>query len=227
MPHALTLNTAANGSSSEAASRRNFWGLTLGCIGVVYGDIGTSPLYRAARIGAGGGRQSDCERGRHSRHPFADRLGADPRCYRQICADPPPRRQRRRRWNAGFDGACLSRARGQELRHRRARRRQRRAVLRRRVDHPGDFGFVGGRRPQGGRSRSRIVCRPADRVDPFRLVRGAVPRHRQGRRLLRPDHPHLVHRHRRRGLRAHRPESGPRCAPSIPSMGWLSSPVMD
>ena len=25
--------------------RRNFWGLTLGCIGVVYGDIGTSPLY--------------------------------------------------------------------------------------------------------------------------------------------------------------------------------------
>ena len=26
-------------------SRRNFWGLTLGCIGVVYGDIGTSPLY--------------------------------------------------------------------------------------------------------------------------------------------------------------------------------------
>jgi len=25
--------------------RHNFWGLTLGCIGVVYGDIGTSPLY--------------------------------------------------------------------------------------------------------------------------------------------------------------------------------------
>ncbi len=23
----------------------NFWALTLGCIGVVYGDIGTSPLY--------------------------------------------------------------------------------------------------------------------------------------------------------------------------------------
>ena len=40
MPHALTETIAA-----EAASRRNFWGLTLGCIGVVYGDIGTSPLY--------------------------------------------------------------------------------------------------------------------------------------------------------------------------------------
>ena len=45
MPHALTESVAANGSSAEAASRRNFWGLTLGCIGVVYGDIGTSPLY--------------------------------------------------------------------------------------------------------------------------------------------------------------------------------------
>ena len=45
MPHALTESIAANGSSAEAASRRNFWGLTLGCIGVVYGDIGTSPLY--------------------------------------------------------------------------------------------------------------------------------------------------------------------------------------
>ena len=45
MPHALTESIAANGSSAEAASRRNFWGLTLGCLGVVYGDIGTSPLY--------------------------------------------------------------------------------------------------------------------------------------------------------------------------------------
>jgi KUP system potassium uptake protein len=45
MPDALTESVAANGSSAEAALRRNFWGLTLGCIGVVYGDIGTSPLY--------------------------------------------------------------------------------------------------------------------------------------------------------------------------------------
>ena len=45
MPHALTESVSANGSNAEAASHRNFWGLTLGCIGVVYGDIGTSPLY--------------------------------------------------------------------------------------------------------------------------------------------------------------------------------------
>jgi K+ transporter len=39
MPHTLTESLTANGSSAEAASRRNFWGLTLACIGVVYGDI--------------------------------------------------------------------------------------------------------------------------------------------------------------------------------------------
>jgi KUP system potassium uptake protein len=35
-------DTAAD---SERTSRASFWGLTLGSIGVVYGDIGTSPLY--------------------------------------------------------------------------------------------------------------------------------------------------------------------------------------
>jgi KUP system potassium uptake protein len=63
MPHTLTINTAANGSSSEAASRRNFWGLTLGCIGVVYGDIGTSPLYalRESVLAAAAGGQTASE----------------------------------------------------------------------------------------------------------------------------------------------------------------------
>ena len=45
MPHALSANTAAHGAVPETAARRDFWRLTLGCIGVVYGDIGTSPLY--------------------------------------------------------------------------------------------------------------------------------------------------------------------------------------
>ena len=30
---------------AEARSSAGLWGLTLGSIGVVYGDIGTSPLY--------------------------------------------------------------------------------------------------------------------------------------------------------------------------------------
>ena len=36
---------AANGADDGARAQRRFWGLTLGSIGVVYGDIGTSPLY--------------------------------------------------------------------------------------------------------------------------------------------------------------------------------------
>jgi KUP system potassium uptake protein len=47
-----SISTSADPSSSEAQQlhvqehpRAGFWGLTLGAIGVVYGDIGTSPLY--------------------------------------------------------------------------------------------------------------------------------------------------------------------------------------
>ena len=45
----------ANGSG-EVRSHAGFWALSLGSIGVVYGDIGTSPLYalREAVIAAAG-----------------------------------------------------------------------------------------------------------------------------------------------------------------------------
>jgi KUP system potassium uptake protein len=54
---------AVNGTEGEAG-RRAFWPLTLGCMGVVYGDIGTSPLY-AFRVAleAAGGHQGDLSRG--------------------------------------------------------------------------------------------------------------------------------------------------------------------
>ena len=39
------VNSAINGTGSEVSPRQNFWALMLGSIGVVYGDIGTSPLY--------------------------------------------------------------------------------------------------------------------------------------------------------------------------------------
>src|SRR5680860_430835 len=49
-------NDAANGNGVPALSRRAFWALTFGSIGVVYGDIGTSPLYalRVAVLAASG-----------------------------------------------------------------------------------------------------------------------------------------------------------------------------
>jgi KUP system potassium uptake protein len=47
--------SAANGAD-QAAAQRTFWALTFGSVGVVYGDIGTSPLYalREAILAAGG-----------------------------------------------------------------------------------------------------------------------------------------------------------------------------
>jgi len=38
-------SVAANGDGDHSSAKAGFWALTLGCIGVVYGDIGTSPLY--------------------------------------------------------------------------------------------------------------------------------------------------------------------------------------
>src|SRR5471032_1225439 len=37
--------TAATADGGQAPAKFGFWALTLGSIGVVYGDIGTSPLY--------------------------------------------------------------------------------------------------------------------------------------------------------------------------------------
>ena len=49
--------SATSTEGQEAASTSGFWGLTLGSIGVVFGDIGTSPLYafREAAHGAAHG----------------------------------------------------------------------------------------------------------------------------------------------------------------------------
>ncbi len=38
-------SVAVNGDGDHSPAKTGFWALTLGCIGVVYGDIGTSPLY--------------------------------------------------------------------------------------------------------------------------------------------------------------------------------------
>jgi KUP system potassium uptake protein len=50
--------------SADARAGAGFWGLALGSIGVVYGDIGTSPLYafREAINAASGGQHGDLQR---------------------------------------------------------------------------------------------------------------------------------------------------------------------
>ena len=45
MPQVHSEFPGANGADAEAHSPHTFWALTLGSMGVVFGDIGTSPLY--------------------------------------------------------------------------------------------------------------------------------------------------------------------------------------
>lgn len=55
-PYVANGNGNGNGNGAPEHSKRAFWALTFGSIGVVYGDIGTSPLYalRVAVLAAGG-----------------------------------------------------------------------------------------------------------------------------------------------------------------------------
>ncbi len=50
----LGADSSNGGAGGHEPAKANFWTLTLGCIGVVYGDIGTSPLYafRIAMVAA-------------------------------------------------------------------------------------------------------------------------------------------------------------------------------
>jgi KUP system potassium uptake protein len=47
MPHSIAADDggAVAAHAGEGPAATGFWALTLGSIGVVYGDIGTSPLY--------------------------------------------------------------------------------------------------------------------------------------------------------------------------------------
>ena len=49
-----TIAAVAGHEPNISQARTSFWGLTLGSIGVVYGDIGTSPLYAMRRVGSCG-----------------------------------------------------------------------------------------------------------------------------------------------------------------------------
>jgi len=66
----------ANGSA-DARSRAGIWGLALGSIGVVYGDIGTSPLYafREAIAAASGPHRHEALRHGHEELARGDVLG--------------------------------------------------------------------------------------------------------------------------------------------------------
>ena len=209
----MSSSKAASGGSiavhdgSEAPAKVGFWALTIGCIGVVYGDIGTSPLYalRESVLAAVGPGQRG-ERAGGARHPVSDHLGAVPGGHGQIRADPAARRQPRRGRHAGVDGAGLARPGRQPRRRDRhpARHYQRRAVLRRRHHHARAFGALGDRRLESRDPCVRRFRGASHRGDSDRAVCRTVARHGEGSHIFRPGHADLVCRHLRRRPLAYR-----------------------
>ena len=128
-------------------------GAHLGAIGVVYGDIGTSVLYAVGEVFGSGHVEFTPKTSTASCHHFLDadrhRLaryvvlvlradnngeGASSPCWRWRPSPWPTARLRRHGcWSVGIFGTS--------------------SVLRRRRDHAGDLGAVGGRGPGGGLAR--------------------------------------------------------------------------
>ena len=66
----------ASMAAEADAPPADFWKLVLGSVGVVYGDIGTSPLYALREALRAAGRDG-LDRGRGDRRRLAAALGAD------------------------------------------------------------------------------------------------------------------------------------------------------
>ena len=138
--------------------------VAVGALGVVFGDIGTSPLYafkEAAKAAGGGGAPTpEAVLG----VAVADPLGADPGRLAQIRRPHPARRQPRRGRDRGPAGAARRARRGaRELAGVAAGRGPDRggAALRRRRDHAGDLGPERRRGAEGRRAAcsGRWCCR--------------------------------------------------------------------
>ena len=93
MAQTQAANQGADAGAGDGHGHKNFWALTLGWIGVVYGDIGTSPLYAFKEaIHAATGRGLTAGEA-SARRAVAHPLEPDPRRHREVRADPAPGRQ--------------------------------------------------------------------------------------------------------------------------------------
>jgi potassium transporter len=88
-----TTTTATLGDDSSHAPRGSVGVLALGALGVVYGDIGTSPLYtlKTALEWGGGATLEVCDR-----HAVADRMDAADHLNPERC-DVTPQHQTRKK----------------------------------------------------------------------------------------------------------------------------------
>ena len=178
---------------SHTAAPAHFWKLALGSVGVVYGDIGTSPLYAL--------REALHQASRDGILGESEVIGIVSLLLWTLILIVTLKYVvlMLRADNRGEGGTLSLLALAQRAVGRRTPLllglwdRRRRALLRRRGDHPGDLGPLGGRGPRAGHPGPGAL-RPADHLgDPVCSVLGAEPRHRAGLGILRSDNAGVVH----------------------------------
>ena len=195
-PSAVSPSVSLNGNG-PVHLKTAFLGLTVGSIGVVYGDIGTSPLYAlreavTASIEPGGMVNREAVFGVLSLILWALIVTVTLKYVLVLL----------RADNNGEGGTLALMALAQRALRKGAnaivllRHHQRGAVLRRRHDHAGALGAVRDRGSQDRHAGLRSLHRAPDHGGPGRAVCGAIARDREGRGLLRPDHGAVVRRHR-------------------------------
>src|SRR5262245_8872466 len=181
--------TIVAGAAEQAPSRGHLAPMALAALGVVYGDIGTSPLYTfKTAIAWAGGRSNT---GGGARHAVTDRVDARHHHLDQIRRDCNARRQR---WRGRHPGADVV-ARHQAWRTRRRDRpwnSRRRLALRRRRHHPGDIGAERARGHQDAVAGIRALRVAAVDLRSHRAVLPATPGYCAHRPAVRPDHDALV-----------------------------------
>ena len=185
----------ADHAGGDGHQDKNFWALVLGSIGVVFGDIGTSPLY-AFREAIHAAKSRGLSTGESALGVLSLILWVliliVTLKYVLILL---------RADNKGEGGTFALMALGQSVAKRSAPLLLALGIagavvlLRRCRHHAGDLGAVGGRRLEADRAAARaarsyrlsLVIIAAALLD-------AVARHRPGGRILRPDHRRLVRR---------------------------------
>ena len=207
---AVTASAAVQGGAPEApaASHRGALpAMIVGSIGVVYGDIGTSPLYALRELLSHAAKADilteEAVIGAISLLLYAliftvtakyvvflmraDNRGEGGILSLMALAQSALGRRVGRRANHGVS----------------ARRRRRRVVLGRRHHHARDFGAFGGRGPRSRHQQAHRICHSDHDRDPGHAVLGAEPGHGAGRVLFRPDHDRVFPDDRRARRDAH------------------------
>ena len=104
-------SASPDASLPDTHSKASFWTLMLGSIGVVFGDIGTCPLYAFKESMAAAADGGPVHTRHHHGRAVADPLVPRPRGDPQIRVHPAARRQQGRRRHAYPGGARPARHR--------------------------------------------------------------------------------------------------------------------